>query len=136
MMVETTTSREERGQAIAQCNGQVKRLEQYRYSVKSQSHNGEYIVAKVGDEWVCECLDNKYRHLICKHIYAVDFSSQLRNEVAVNQANRVIQEVNVQNCQICGSDEIVKAGLRKNQNGNIQKYLCKKCGHYFTINLV
>ena len=89
-------------------------------------------LTKVGNEWVCSCPDNQYRHLICKHIYAVDFSKSLRAEVAVN---RVIAEVNINNCQYCGSDKIVKAGLRKNQNGNIQKYLCRECGHYFTINL-
>jgi transposase-like protein len=29
----------------------------------------------------------------------------------------------------------VKAGMRKNKTGDIQKYLCRGCGHYFTINL-
>ena len=130
-MSKLTTSREERGQAIAQ-NSQVKRIDDNTYAVKSQSHNGEYTVSKSGNEWVCSCPDNTYRHLICKHIYAVDFSKSLRAEVAIN---RVIQEVNVSNCQFCGSDKIVKAGIRKNQNGNIQKYLCRECGHYFTINL-
>jgi transposase-like protein len=68
----------------------------------------------------------------CKHIFAVEFSSQIRKEV---QINRVIQEVNVSNCQFCGSSQIVKAGTRHTKNGNIQKYLCRSCGHYFTINL-
>jgi putative transposase len=125
-------NREERGQAIAQSNGQVKRLDDCTYTVKSQSHNGEYTVHRVGEEWVCSCPDNTYRHLICKHIFAVDFSVELRSKVS---SNRVIQEVNIHKCQLCGSEEIVKAGIRKNQNGNIQKYLCRKCGHYFTINL-
>jgi putative transposase len=131
-MITQTSTREERGQTIAQHNGEVKRINDATYTVKSQSHNGEYTVSKSGDEWVCSCPDNTYRHLICKHIYAVDFSKSLRAEVSVN---RVIQEINIHQCQLCGSEEIVKAGLRKNQNGNIQKYLCRKCGHYFTINL-
>jgi len=131
-MTQLITTREERGEAIAKLSGQIKRIDERTYSVKSQSHNGEYIIRKVDDEWLCECPDNKYRHLICKHIFAVDFSSQLRSEVAVN---RVIAEVNVNSCQFCGSNQIVKAGLRKNKNGNIQKYLCRECGHYFTINL-
>jgi len=53
-----TTSREERGQAIAQLNGQVKRVDDCTYTVKSQSHDGEYTVHKVGEEWVCSCPDN------------------------------------------------------------------------------
>src|SRR5208283_1170584 len=132
MATKLTTSREERGQAIAQLSGQVTRIDDYAYTVKSQSHDGEYTVSKSGNEWVCTCPDNTHRHLICKHIYAVDFSKSLRAEVAIN---RIIQEVNVNSCRVCGSEEIVKAGLRKNRNGNIQKYLCRKCGHYFTINL-
>ena len=131
-MSKLITSREERGQAIAQSSGQVRRIDENTYSVKSQSNSGIYTVHRVGEEWVCSCPDNTFRHLICKHIFAVDFSVELRNKVS---SNRVIQEVNIHSCQLCGSEEIVKAGLRKNQNGNIQKYLCRKCGHYFTINL-
>jgi transposase-like protein len=127
-----TTSREERGQAIAQLSGQVKRLDDCTYTVKSQSHNGEYTVSKSGNEWVCSCPDNTYRHLICKHIFAVDFSSQLRSQVAVN---RVIQEVNVSNCQFCGSSNLKKDGVRKNKSGTIQKFFCRDCHHYFTINI-
>jgi transposase-like protein/DNA-directed RNA polymerase subunit RPC12/RpoP len=131
-MTAQLTTREERGQTIAQHNGQVKRIDDYLYIVKSQSNNGEYTVNKVNGEWLCDCPDNKYRHAICKHIHAVNFSQSLRAEVAISQ---IIPEINVSNCQYCGSNEIVKAGLRKNKNGNIQKYLCRKCGHYFTINL-
>jgi transposase-like protein len=132
MSKQLTTSREERGEAIAQLSGQVQRIDDCTYSVKSQSHSGEYRVSRVGDEWVCECPDNKYRHVICKHIFAVDFSSQLRSKVTVN---RVIQEVNVSNCQFCGSNNLKKDGIRKNKAGNIQKFYCRDCHHYFTINI-
>ena len=128
----TITTREERGQTIAKLSNQIQRIDECFYTVKSQSGNGEYAVTKVDDEWLCECPDNKYRHFVCKHIHAVKFSISIRAEVA---GNRVIQEVNVSNCQYCGSNQIVKAGMRKNQSGNIQKYLCRECGHYFTINL-
>ena len=46
MATKLITTREERGQAIAQLNGQVKRLDDCTYTVKSQSHNGEYTVSK------------------------------------------------------------------------------------------
>src|SRR3990170_3686050 len=127
-----TTTREERGEAIAKISGQINRIDNYTYTVKSQSRNIEYTVSKVDNEWLCECPDNAYRHVKCKHIFAVEFSQSLRTAVSVN---KVIAEVNVQNCQCCGSANIVKAGLRKNKHGNIQKYLCRGCGHYFTINL-
>ncbi len=128
----TITTREERGQAIAQLSDQVKRIDESTYTVKSQSHNGEYTVSKIDEEWVCSCPDNQYRHIICKHIYAVDFSVSLRKEV---HANRVIQEVNVSTCQFCGSSNLKKDGIRKNKTGNIQKFYCRECNHYFTINI-
>jgi len=128
----TITTREERGEAIAKLQTQIQRADENLYTVKSQSGNGEYCVTKVCGEWLCECPDNKYRHVKCKHIFAVEFSSQIRKEV---QINRVIQEVNVQNCQYCGSNNLKKDGLRNNKAGAIQKFYCRDCHHYFTINI-
>jgi len=132
MTTQITTTRQERGQAIAHLNGQVKRIDELLYIVKSQSNNGEYTVNKVNGEWLCDCPDNKYRQVPCKHIHAVNFSLTIRAEVKVN---RVIQEVNVQSCQFCGSNNIIKKGIRKNKTGNIQKFYCRECQHYFTINI-
>jgi transposase-like protein len=132
MSRQLTTTREERGQAIAQFEGQIKRIDENIYTVKSQSHKGEYCVTKVCGEWLCQCPDNQYRKIKCKHIFAIEFSSQIRKEV---QINRVIQEVNVQNCRYCGSSNIKKDGLRKNKSGIIQKFSCRDCRHYFTVNI-
>jgi putative transposase len=132
MTAQLTTTREERGQAIAQLDGQIKRLDEDIYIVKSQSGNGEYFVTKANGEWFCQCPDNQYRHAKCKHIFAVEFSKSLRAEIAIS---RVISEVNVQACQYCGSESIVKNAVRHNQNGNIQRYKCKACGKRFSINL-
>ncbi len=128
-----TTTREERGQAIAQGSGQVRRVDQDHYAVKSQSKHGEYMVSRNGEEWVCECPDNHWRHTICKHIYAVDFSVQLRKEVLAH--GQVIQEVNISNCRFCGSSNLRKDGIRKNKSGSIQKFFCRDCKHYFTVNI-
>ena len=125
--------REERGKAIAQGNGQVRRIDQDHYAVKSQSQHGEYKVSRVGEEWVCECPDNHWRHTICKHIYAVDFSIQLRKEVLAH--GQVIQEINISNCRFCGSTNLKKDGLRRNKCGSIQKFYCRDCHHYFTVNI-
>jgi hypothetical protein len=81
MTTQLTTTRAERGQAIAQHNGQVQRIEEEFYTVQSQSGNGEYAVTKIGGEWTCECPDNKYRHVECKHIHAVIISKALRTKV-------------------------------------------------------
>jgi len=124
--------REQRGMQIAQQENQIKRIDENTYTVKSQSHDGEYHISKVCGEWICECPDNKYRHVTCKHIHAVLFSQSLRAEVAVS---KVIAEINVKACQYCGSSDIVKDGVRHNKHGDLQIYLCRSCGHNFTINL-
>jgi len=131
-MTTVTTTREERGEAIAQLEGQVKRVDENTYTVESQSRNGEYCISKVCGEWLCECPDNKYRHVKCKHVFAVEFSSQLRNGV---QIRRIEPETSVQACRFCGSSDIVKDGVRHNKYGDLQIYTCRSCGHYFTINL-
>jgi putative transposase len=124
--------RECRGLEIARMNNQVKRIDANSYVVKSQSNNGEYCVSKTDEGWKCECPDHVYRHVKCKHIFAVEFSVSFRAEVAIG---RVISEVNVQVCQYCGSENIVKNAVRHNQNGDIQRYKCKTCGKRFSINL-
>jgi transposase-like protein/transcription elongation factor Elf1 len=125
--------REKRGLEIAhKKESQVTRIEENFYTVRSQSGNGEYAVSQVDQEWVCECPDNKFRNVKCKHIFAVEFSIALRN--AVGQV-RIEPIVNLQVCQICGSNNVVKDGLRHNKYGDIQVYYCKSCGEHFTINL-
>jgi putative transposase len=132
MSKQLITTREERGEAIAKLSNQIQRVDDLAYTVKSQAGNGEYCVTKVCGDWVCECPDNKYRHVVCKHIHAVILSQSIRAEVKVN---RVIQEINVQNCQYCHSNNLKKDGVRKNKSGNIQKFFCRDCHHYFTINI-
>ena len=128
-----TNPREERGQAIAQGNGQVRRIDANHYAVRSQSRHGEYIVSRKGDEWICECPDNHWRHTICKHIFAVDFSIQLRKKVLAK--GQVIQEVSISNCRYCGSNNLKKYGIRHNKSGDIQKFYCRNCQHHFTVNI-
>jgi putative transposase len=126
------TTRTERGQTIAQHSGQIKRIEEGFYTVQSQSGNGEYAVTKVDREWVCECPDNKYRHVECKHIHAVIFSLTIRAEVKVKTINPI---GNLTECIYCGSSNLKKKGIRKNKTGNIQKFYCRNCNKYFTYNI-
>ncbi|MCJ7633553.1 IS6 family transposase [Candidatus Bathyarchaeota archaeon] len=130
MMIETP--RQERGLTIAKMPSQIKRINAHTYVVKSQSNNGEYRVSGNADEWICECPDNKYRHVECKHIYATKFSQSLRAEVAVR---RIAPIENLSNCIYCGSSNLKKKGIRKNKSGNIQKFYCRDCHKYFTFNI-
>jgi transposase-like protein len=132
MATQLTTTREERGQTIANHTNQIQRIEENFYTVKSQSGNGEYAVTKIEGEWICQCPDNTYRHVECKHIHAVKFSLTIR----ANVKERTISPINnVSQCIYCGSSHIVKDGIRKNKAGNIQVFNCKDCHKDFTFNI-
>jgi putative transposase len=131
-MATQITTREERGQAIAQLDGQIKRIDENFYTVQSQSGNGEYAVSQVDREWICECPDNKYRGVKCKHIYAVIFSRKIRKAVAITRIEPI---QGVTECIYCGSPNIRKDGIRKNKAGKLQVFNCKDCHRDFTFNL-
>jgi transposase-like protein len=124
--------RELRGLQIAQAKSQVNQIEENFYTVHSQSGNGEYAIYQVDGEWHCECPDHTYRHVKCKHLYALEFSLKMKAEV---KKSVVIQEVNVSTCVFCHSSNIKKFGIRKNKSGNIQRFLCEDCGKTFSVNI-
>ena len=51
------------------------------------------------------------------------------------EVTRIEPLVNVNECIYCKSVAIVKDGLRHNKFGDIQKFNCKSCHRYFTINI-
>ena len=126
------TSRETRGLAIAQTENQINRVEKSFYVVQSQSGNGEYAVTMVDGEWICECPDNKFRHVKCKHIWAVEFSLELKEQV---KKDTVIEQIAISECIFCHSANIKKYGVRHNKSGDIQRFLCVSCGKTFSINI-
>lgn len=130
-------NREERGKMIAKKPNQITRIRERFYRVVSQSGHGTYDVTKVRMNetigWICTCPDFTYRSVKCKHIWAVEFSAKLR-EVVQPQVT-VIEPIDVHACIYCKSEQLIKWGIRHNMYGNIQKFSCKACGRYFTINL-
>jgi putative transposase len=133
MTEKLTTTRKERGQAIANLERQIKRIDNCLYTVKSQSSKqGEYTVYEVNGEWHCECLDHRYRNLKCKHLYAVEISQNIRNKV---EQNRVIPELNAETCIYYGSTDIIKGGKRHNKFGDNQLYRCRTCHKRFSFNI-
>ena len=132
MIAQLITTREERGQTIAQAQNQIHRIDEAFYTVHSQSKNGEYAVTMVDQEWICECPDNKYRHVKCKHIYAVEFSQCIKEQV---KKSVVIEEVEISDCVFCHSSHIKKMGIRHNKSGDIQRFLCLDCGKSYSVNI-
>ncbi len=126
-------SRVMRGQQIAKVEGQIKRLDERTYQVNSQSGQGLYTVVRLVRGWRCSCPDHIYRETKCKHIWAVQFSAELRGRVRENAVT--IQPLTVNACLYCQSKNIGKDGLRHNKSGTIQIFNCKACGRYFTVNL-
>jgi transposase-like protein len=130
-MSKTAINRQQFGLAIANIIGAVKRKSDSIYRVESQSGNGGYEVNSTDLGWVCSCPDHKFRGVKCKHIFAVEISFALHKEVEVAR----IEPVDIKCCIYCKSPSIIKDGLRYNKYGAIQKFNCRGCGRYFTINL-
>ncbi len=131
-------SREEKGRQIAEKPNQIMRLDERFYKVASQNGHGMYdVTQKENGSWLCNCFDFYYRgvekHEIirCKHIWAVELSRKIREHVQA----RVIEPItDIHACLFCKSENIKKDGLRHNKYGDIQKFFCKACGKYFTVN--
>jgi hypothetical protein len=89
--------RELRGLEMAREIGQkgnpdvsIQRLNKMNYKVRSQSDPAKWYtviakydstIADVNQKWTCECPDNTFRHITCKHIHAVLFSKAFRKRV-------------------------------------------------------
>jgi hypothetical protein len=107
-MSNTAINRQQEGLAIANISGATKRINETKYSVKSQNGNGDYNVCSTELGWVCSCPDHKFRGVKCKHVFAVEISFALRKEVEVAR----IEPIDTQCCKYCRSSWIVRDGLR------------------------
>ena len=121
-----------RGQTIAQTESNVRRLDENEYRVRSQSGSGEYTVLSTEAGWNCSCPDFVYREQKCKHIFAVELSLELRRRI--ENAKRIVP-LDFQACLSCGSERIVRHGIRHNKNGDLQRFSCLQCGNRFSRNL-
>lgn len=131
--MQTQDLRELRGREICEKKEtMIRRINAFKYEVKSQSGNGLYEVVADERGWRCSCPDCKNRSVKCKHIWAVEFSFRLRVAVST-EALAPIEETD--SCIFCGSKHIKRDGVRHNKAGDIQKFECLDCSKYFTINL-
>jgi transposase-like protein len=125
--------RELRGLEILSKGDQIRRIDADTYKVRSQHGNGSYLVVRHGREWSCECPDHANRQTVCKHIYSVFFSLHLRERV-VAQVQPQIENLQPEGCLNCGSENIVKIGIRHNIHGDAQRFLCRDCNRKFVKN--
>jgi len=125
-------ARELRGRTIAENEGSVKRIDDNSYKVRSQSGKGWYDLYSLSGSWYCSCPDQVFRDTRCKHVYAVQFSLALRQKVA---SQVVIAPLSIEACFRCGSERLVKDGIRHNDTGDLQRFTCHDCQYRFTVNL-
>ncbi|MEM3637602.1 MAG: hypothetical protein QXX17_03255 [Conexivisphaerales archaeon] len=122
--------------AIVAQAGTTNRIDVKTYKVKSYSGNDRYQVLKVKGEWRCECPDFVNRGIVCKRIYAVNYSITLQDRALSQNFSPQIElpEPRSVSCKKCGSSEIVKRVNRKNKAGRVQRFYCKTCGYRFVVN--
>jgi transposase-like protein len=132
MTTNSMAGREERGQQIAEAEGQVRRVDDSTYKVHSQFSDWWYQVVATETEWVCSCPDHSYRAVKCKHIFAVEFSRKIRQTVreSIN-----IEPVVVSECAFCHSRNLKRFGVRHNKSGDIQRFVCADCHKTFSVNI-
>jgi len=72
-------AREVKGKAIAE-NGNVKKVNDHSFKVKSQSGKGVYEVKATPNGMICDCPDFVYRGGKCKHIQATRYYLQVETD--------------------------------------------------------
>ena len=111
---------------------QIVRLDDFHYTVRSQSLEKVYEIASTERGWTCACPDHIYRHVCCKHIHAVEISRKLREAV---KEEVTIRQIDLNACKHCGSPHITKKGIKRLKKGTFQNFRCDDCGRYFIHNL-
>ena len=130
--LQTVGTREDRGKAIAEKAGQIIRINDNSYKVKSQSSDTLYDVKSTEIGWKCTCPDHTSRGVQCKHIFSVLFSFAIRKEV---EKVRIEPVVSVSSCVYCHSTNVIKYGVRHNKYGDVQLFHCNDCSKHYTLNL-
>ena len=85
-----TTTREERGKAIAKRGGQIRKVSDYSFRVKSQSGQGEYEVKATHEGMTCTCPDFVTRGKPCKHIAATRFYLEVQKDTPTGTVSEKI----------------------------------------------
>ncbi len=130
--MQTVGTREDRGKAIAEKAGQIIRINDNSYKVKSQSSDTIYDVVSTEIGWKCSCPDHTSRGVQCKHIFSVMFSFGIRKEV---EKVRIEPVVSASSCVYCHSTNVIKYGVRHNKYGDVQLFHCNDCSKHYTLNL-
>ena len=93
-----------------------------KFEVRSQTNPEKYyLVSTTGNGLVCECKDHTTRKADCKHIKII-LEKIKKKSCHSNQPFRIMERSKLKLCKYCDSGRLIKRGVRKNKNGNIQRY--------------
>jgi len=95
------------------------------FGVPSQTGHGLYSVQSIREMWTCTCPDFQNRHVVCKHIYAVQFKIALRQYIAPEEPQVVAPDAIA--CKFCQSIRVIRYGSKSGK----QQFKCKDCGRAF-----
>ncbi len=122
--------RELRGLGILVVGGQIERVSENHFLVRSQSTDGVvHNVVWTDGRWMCDCADYLRRKKPCKHIFAVNFLLDLPRILLANSS------AFERRCPYCGSRNVGPKGFRYNKSGPIRLFRCKACGRVFSDNV-
>ena len=126
--------RMQRARQIMSVEGHASQTALDKFKVRSQTDPTKfYIISRTDNNGlVCECPDHQTRKADCKHIKVV--LEYIRKNVFGHDGFRIMERSKMQLCKFCDSGNIVKAGLKKNKNGTIQRFKCQDCKKRFTTN--
>ena len=115
-------ARADRALLMHNMGGQVERIADDHYIVKSQSSDQTYEVCDFGHGWMCSCPDHLHTAAVCKHIQAVQWH---------NGERHMVERPDPTACWYCDSTNTIRKGM---QAGH-RRFRCKSCGSYYTDNL-
>ena len=136
MKTRTTNSRKIRAYSLLAHN-KVEKINDFTFRVWSQKGKHHYIVVREGLEWKCECADFTHNRVVCKHVHAVEqYRLNARYALSFRKEGDNLWEIEepVLVCKFCGSENVIKRGFKKTQQGKKQRFLCKDCKRRFVVN--
>src|SRR5580658_5935101 len=102
-------SRIQRGMELSE-RGSIAENADGSFAVPSLKSDHIYKVALIQNVWTCDCPDFFYRHIMCKHVYAVRFWMTLNHYVKEQTPEPKVFAEDAVPCDRCGSIRVMKYG--------------------------
>ena len=116
-------ARTHRAGQIMETKGHCSQIDANAFSVRSQTNpENRYTIRETAGGLVCECPDNRFRKVDCKHIKIV-LEVVKNNRCRKNNTFRIMERSQLKLCKYCDSGRL-KNGTRKTAKENVQRCAC------------